>query len=68
MNEIRCTRRCIELKHPVDVSNIDTAGHDISANQQSGGFEASELVKDFEAGRFQFSVNTHHSNRRQKTA
>jgi len=69
MNEIRCTRRCVELKHPVDDGNIDTTSNNISANQQSGGFKASELVKDFVAGRFQVSVNTHHNNsRRQRTA
>jgi hypothetical protein len=54
------------LEHPVNVSNIDTTGHNIGANQQSSSFKVSELVKDFESGRFQFPMNAHYSNRRQK--
>ena len=58
---------CVELKYPVDISNIDTGGHNIIANKQSSGFQASDFIQDFEAGRFQFPVNARNINRRQKT-
>ena len=66
MDKVRGARRCVKLEHPVDISDIDTAGHDVCANQQSGRFEAPKLVKDFEPGCFQLPVYAHNGNGRQK--
>lgn len=64
--EVWGARRCVELEYPINVCNIDTAGHNVSANQKTSCFKAPKLVKYFEAGRFQFPVYAHHRNRWQK--